>query len=75
MLATRSGGGETLDGLVGVIRTKLEAAEASLAKAQKYVPSQLSDIKSVFEAKSSYEMGVQTRKGQQLKGVAKAAER
>jgi len=64
-----------LDDVESLITKKLEATEQALAKAQRDVPSQLSELKSVLEAKSSYELGIQTRKDQQARGAAKSSER
>jgi len=75
MLATSGGGSEQLNEMESIISQKLEATEQALTKAQRDVPSQMSELKSVMEAKSTYELGIQTRKDQQARGVAKAKER
>jgi len=75
MLATSGGSGEQLDDLEHIITKKLEVMELALTKAQRDVPSQLSELKSVQEAKLSYELSIQTRKDQQARGALKASER
>ena len=55
-------GGDRLSDVEVSLRGKLEATEAALLKAQKDAPSQLSELKAVSEAQSSFEVSVQTRK-------------
>ena len=75
MLETSSGSGEAMDDIEVALKAKLETAESALTKAQKDAPSQLSELKAVLEAKSSYEVSMQTRKDTQQRGVTKATER
>jgi len=75
MLETSSGSGEAMDDIEVALKAKLETAESALTKAQKDAPSQLSELKAVLEAKSSYEVSMQTRKDTQHRGMTKAAER
>ena len=75
MIITAQTNGDTMGDVEKMLNEKLEAAEAALSKAQKDAPSQLSELRAVQEAKSSYELKAQTRKDLQQKGLAKALER
>jgi len=75
VIEASKGGGDLLADVEQSLKAKLEAAETQLLKAQKDAPSQLSELKAVMEAKSSFEVTVQERRDQRRRGADKAAER
>ena len=75
MLTTAQTNSDATSDVEPILQEKLESAEAALVKAMRDQPSQMSELKAVQEARSKYELTVQTTKDQQQKGLAKALER
>jgi len=75
VLEVSKGSGDLLTDVEESLVAKRDAMEVALAKAQKDAPSQLSELKAVMEARSSYEVTVQTRRDLQKKGADKAKDR
>jgi len=66
---------ESMADMAESIQAKIDAAEATLTKLLKDAPSVGFELKSVLEAKSSFEVWSQARVDKEVRGAAKAAER
>jgi len=66
---------ESMADVAASIQTKIDAAEATLTKFMKDAPTVGFELKSVLEAKSSFEVWSQARADKGTRGAEKAAER
>jgi len=74
-ITAMSAGGEVAKGAVALLEQQLETAETTLAKLAKDSPSHDHEYKAICEAKSSYELSIQSRKDREARGELKAQER
>jgi len=74
-ITAMAAGGEVAKGAVALLEQQLETAESSLAKLAKDSPSHDHEYKAICEARSSYELSIQSRKDREARGEQKAQER